>query len=84
MDICFSKHAGEKFGVLERHGVKISRKKVLQTVLLPDKIDYIRHPLLIAQGGLDKSHVLRVVYKRESNLITIITFYPGRKNQYEK
>jgi hypothetical protein len=84
MKIRFSKHARQKFEVLARHGVVISKKKVIQTIELPTYIDYSRIPLLIAQGDLDKNHVLRVVYKKENSELFIITFYPGRKLQYEK
>mgnify|MGYP001560299613 CR=1 FL=1 len=83
-DIQFTKHAKEKFVVLARHGVKILRKNVVLTVQNPDMVDYSRTPLLIAQSDLDKTHILRVVYKKDGNSIKIITFYPGRKSQYEK
>jgi hypothetical protein len=84
MEIHFTKHAKEKFTVLLRHGVKISESRVLETVRNPDLINRSRLPLLIAQGNLDKDRVLRVVYKKNYDLIIIITFYPGRKSQYEK
>ena len=84
MKIGFSKHAREKFAVLRRHGVRISKKQVLNTITEPEHIDYSRLPLLIAQRELDKNRVLRVVHKIEQNAILVITFYPGRKSQYEK
>ncbi len=84
MEVYFTKHASAKFQVLLTHGVKISRSKVARTVKTPSAIDRSRLPLLIAQSSLDKSHVLRVVYKKDDDLIIIITFYPGRKSQYEK
>ena len=83
MNIYFTKHAEEKFEVLARHGVSISRRKVIATVK-SGVMDYNRSPLLIAQSNLDKTHILRVIFKKEKGLIIIITFYPGRKSQYEK
>ena len=83
MKVRFTKHAQEKFAVLKRHGLKVSKKQVIDTVQHPARIDYSRLPLLIAQGGFDKTRVLRVVYKTEQNAILVITFYPGRKSQYE-
>ena len=50
----------------------------------PDLIDKSRLPLLIAQWKIDKTYVLRVVYKQEFGAIKVITFYPGRRKQYEK
>ena len=85
MKVRFTKHAREKFAVLRRHGVVVSRGQVKETVLQPDHIDFIsRSPLIIAQSEFDKRRVLRVVYKVENGIISIITFYPGRKSQYEK
>ncbi len=84
MEVYFTKHAIAKFRVLKDHGVTISRQKVLRTLQSPEAIDYGRLPLFIAQRDLDEAHVLRVVYKKEDDIIIVITFYPGRKNQYVK
>lgn len=81
--ILFTKHARDKFEILKRHKFPISEEQVIATVAAPDLIDYSRSPLLIAQRKIDKVHVLRVVYKQEKEIIKIITFYPGRSQQYE-
>lgn len=80
----FTKHALEKFTILRQHNFTISKSAVLQTVDDPDLIDRSRTPLKIAQRTFDKDHVLRVVYKEQGDIKTIITFYPGRRTQYEK
>lgn len=80
--IHFTKHAIEKFAILKERGFTVSKNKVAETVTKPDSIDRSRHPLVIAQAMFDKNHVLRVVYKEEYGVKIIITFYPGRKNQY--
>ena len=82
MMIRFTKHAEEKFALLRRHGVSLSRKQVIGAVMKPEQTDYSRLPLFIAQSSIDAHHVLRVVYKQDRNTRTIITFYPGRKYQY--
>jgi hypothetical protein len=82
--IRFSRHAEEKFTVLRMHGIRIARQKVIATVRAPDSTDYRRLPLLIAQSTFDARRVLRVVYRKEGDAILIITFYPGRKSEYEK
>lgn len=81
--IIYTKHATEKYDVLKRHAFPITEHLVLETVLSPQKIDRSRLPLLIAQRKIDKTHVLRVVFKYEGEDIKIITFYPGRIKQYE-
>lgn len=82
--IHFTKHAIEKFAILRRYGVIIPKSAVIKTITEPEIIDHSRLPLKIAQRSFDKSHVLRVVYKEQGATKIVITFYPGRKMQYEK
>jgi len=85
MKIHFTRHAREKFEVLARHGIDITEAKIIRTVRNPEYKDARnRYPLIIAQSALDSKRVLRVVYKIEKETIIVITFYPGRKSQYEK
>lgn len=84
--IVFTKHAKNKFLILKKHKFLVSKKQVLNTIEKPDLIDQSRLPLLIAQREIDESHVLRVVYKQENKgkVLKIITFYPGRRKNYDK
>ena len=82
--IYFTKHAEEKFKILRNHEFIITENQVIKTVNEPDLIDYSRSPILIAQKNISSTHVLRVVYKTQNSDKIIITFYPGRKKQYEK
>lgn len=80
----FTKHALEKFEILKKRGFYVSKRAVIQAVERPDSLDYSRYPLKIAQTDFDKMRVLRVVYKEMGGTKLVITFYPGRKTQYEK
>lgn len=80
--IRFTKHAEEKFDILKKYGLRITKQFVIDSVASPDLIDRSRLPLLIAKKSLDPTHVLRVVYKVEKNIKIVITFYPGRVKQY--
>ncbi len=82
--IYFTKHAKEKFKILKYHKFAVSKNQVIETANNPDLIDRSKYPLLIAQKRISTTHVLRVVYKKESNNKIIITFYPGRRKHYEK
>lgn len=84
MEISFTKHASEKFDILKKHRVVIPRKRVYEILASPDRIDRSRYPLLTAQGMLDSTHVLRIVYRKEGGSIIIITFYPGKISHYGK
>jgi hypothetical protein len=82
--IIFTKHANDKFSLLRKHKFLVTKQQVLKTLKYPETIDYSRTPLLIAQKQIDREHVLRVVYKKEGNVVKVITFYPGRRENYEK
>jgi hypothetical protein len=84
MRIQFTKHALAKFSVLRRRGVIVTRTQVVDTIAKPVLVDRDRLLLLIAQSNFDRMRVLRVVYRIEQNVILVITFYPGKKSQYEK
>ena len=82
--IRFSQHADTKFEVLRAHGLGLEQGTVLATVNHPDEIlnDYSGRK--VAQALLDERRVLRVVYEERSDEILIITFYPGKRERYEK
>jgi len=83
MTIRFTQHAREKFEMLARHHFIVSEAQVLETLTSPDKIETDRDPP-VAQKGLDERHVLRVVFRIEGDDTVVITFYPGRRWQYER
>lgn len=82
MAIRFTQHAREKFEVLARHSFVVSEAQVIDVLLSPDTIDYDRVPP-VAQKGFDERHVLRVVFRIEGDDTVVVTFYPGRRRQYE-
>lgn len=81
--IIFTKHASDKFKKLEKHKVFISREQVLETIRNPDLIDRSWPGQLIVQKTIDSKHVLRVVLVQKGKFQRVITFYPGRRKQYE-
>jgi len=84
MGVRYTKHALDKFKILKRHGVRISKSFVSQTVKNPELEDNIsRAPLKIAVGRIDKDHYLRIIYRQEKKVRVIITFYPVRRGRYE-
>jgi len=79
MEIHFTKHAEDKFKILTRHGVRIPKSKVIDTIEYPDIIDHSRLLLLIAQSNLDRSHVLRIVYKKRERFNHCNNFLSRKK-----
>jgi len=84
MIIHFTDHALMKIELLKTHGVKVSRELIEDTLRNPDIIDTGYKNRLIVQKRITDRHVLRVVYERKDEEITVITMYPGRRSRYEK
>ena len=84
MKIIYTKHAlVDKFAILKKHGFKVLKKQISKTIANPENEDRKSdEPKIIASRSIDKKHVLRVVYRKESGRIIIITFYPAEKGRY--
>ena len=83
LDIVYTRHAEEKFEVLKRHGFKVTRQQVEETLTAPDVVVPQSKGRMIAQKRISERHVLRVVYRQEGENQVVITFYPGRRERYE-
>ena len=81
--IVFSSHAQEKFDILWRHGVRLTKEQVEDTVRRPLKVGPAFKGRMVAQKLLDADHLIRVIYEEEDDIINIITFYPARRDRYE-
>lgn len=66
----FTKYAEQKFEVLNRHKVFFTREQVEDAVVAPDELG--KH----AGFSTAKKDKLKVIYKKQADVIKIITFYP--------
>ena len=66
----FTKYAESKFDILNKHKVYFTREQIEDTVGTPDKVGK-KGKLLIAQ-----KEDIKVIYKKEEEIIKIITFFP--------
>lgn len=83
MKIVFTKHAESNFEKFKKYKITIPRKMVLMTIKSPDHVDgESDKPKIIASKTFSLRLVLRVVYKVEDGIITIITFYLAKKGRY--
>lgn len=66
----FTKHAENKFELLNKHGVYLTKEQIENAVIKPDKV--------VRKNGyfFVKKEEIKVVYKKEGEIIRIITFYP--------
>lgn len=84
MKILFTKHALEKFGSLALLGWKFEKEDVKQSLLDPDHFSEDKERgVKIILKEIDKNHNLRIVYREDDGIITIVTFYPCGKGRYE-
>ncbi|KKR78363.1 MAG: hypothetical protein UU23_C0001G0127 [Candidatus Curtissbacteria bacterium GW2011_GWA1_40_9] len=69
--------------MLKKHNFKSNKTFIKEIITNPDHEDKVSdYPKIIASKSLDSKHVLRVVYKQEDDIITVITFYPAPKGKY--
>ena len=66
----FTKYAEKKFDILNKHKVYFTREQIEETLKLPDKTEKKGKYLTARKNGI------KVIYKREDEMIRIITFYP--------
>jgi len=81
--ILYGTHAEEKFEILKRHGVVISKRQFRETLRRPERVDEGFRGRKVAQRKISEKHVLRVVYQETQKELLFVTFYPGRRSRYE-
>lgn len=82
MRIELTGHAAHKLRVLRRHGVKVTKKIVEDTVMRPDRVVQGLAGRQISERALDEGHILRVVFMREGEKVVVVTMYPARRGRY--
>ena len=82
-NIVFGEHAKHKFSILKQHDFIVSEAEIIAAIIKPDKILSGYGGRNIARKAFDEKHVIRVIFENFSDMIKIITFYPGRRKRYE-
>ena len=69
--------------MLKKHKFVANKKLVRDVIRNPEDEDKESDfPKIIASKSIDEEHILRVVYKKKGDIITVITFYPAAKGRY--
>lgn len=83
MKIEFTRHALGKFKTHLAAGWKFTQRHIKETIKKPDFADEDEERgVKFAIKRWDSEHDLRVIYKEEGGIITVITFYPTEKGRY--
>lgn len=64
-------------------GWNITKVKIRQTINRPKWTGVTKYGQPAAMSLMDKNHILRIVFKREDDIITVITAYIARRGKYE-
>lgn len=86
MRIVYTKHAAiDKFAMLERHKFRprITKRMIREVIKNPEHEDTISDsPNIISSRSIDEEHILRVVWRKEGDIIFVITFHPAEQGRY--
>lgn len=84
MKIVFTKHATEhKLPLLKRFGWVITLNRIKEIVESPRWSGVTKKGQKTAMDLVDRTHILRVIFRKEDGIITIITLHIARKGKYE-
>lgn len=82
MKIVFTRHALEKFRSLVLLGWRFTQKDIREALINPDySFKDEERDVWIILKEIDNEHNLRVIYKEDGDIITVITFYPREKGR---
>lgn len=84
MKIKYTAHAQKKFEFFKKLGL-IFRKSDIKTALKNPNYSSVdeKRGVSIVLKEIDEKHNLRVVYKENNDIITVITFYATSKGRYQ-
>lgn len=84
MKVVFTRHIIEdKIPRSKVLGWNISKAKIRQTIKRPRWKGLARPNQETAMVLIDNNHILRVIFERQDDIITVITFHVTRRGRYE-
>lgn len=84
MKIIYTKHVlEEKIPKEKALGWNITKSKISQTIRNPKWKGVTRFGQPTAMSLMDDRHILRVIFKREGDIIVVITVHISRRGTYE-
>ncbi|WP_448382811.1 hypothetical protein [Desulfosoma sp.] len=83
LDIVYTRHAREKFALLARYGFPVTEQQVVDTIRDPALLLEQSGGRQLAQKAISEQLLLRVIYRTDGKVATVIPFYPARRRRYE-
>ena len=82
MKIVFTSHAKDKLKSKDIKGLRINKKILIEVIHKPIAVNLNLNPHR-SVGRLTEELSIAVIWKKENDIITVITFYPAEKGRYE-
>ena len=82
MKIIFTQHAELKFDDLKKQGFRLTKEQVEDALNMPQDVTEGEKGRFVVQRAIDATHMIRVIYEKEKDVIRVITFYPARRRRY--
>jgi hypothetical protein len=80
--IVWTDHAKDKLRLIQNQGFVLDEDFIEDSLRQPEHVVDGYLGRLIAQSALDEQHTIRIVYE-ETDVLTVVTLYPGRRSRYE-
>lgn len=83
MKFVFTKHAAkDKLPMLKRFGWIVTKARVKKVIKNPRWSGLTKKGQKTAMDLVDKTHILRVIFRKENDIITVITLHIARRGKY--
>jgi hypothetical protein len=79
--IKYTAHAEEKFYILSKYGFILEKKQIEEAIHSPDRCEE-RDEEMVFTKIISQRHAIRVICKREEDMLKVITFYPIRRRKH--
>ena len=81
-EVRFTRHARDKFELMRYYGFEVDEKKVVEAIRNPTLLEQ-RNSQYFATRTINARYALRVVYEKRKGYLTVITFYPVRRERHD-
>lgn len=81
MIIHYTKHAENKFFILQEHGCHILKEDITALIKLPEDIVDRKDHVIVCGNIAPNADPWEIIYTKESNVIKVLTFYPIKKKE---
>ena len=79
----FTKHVKQKIVLSKKTPFPINKLQIKYCIEHPKKVEVRSDGTIVSTVPLNRIYILKVVSRKDNDIMVIITFYPARKERYE-